>query len=71
MIDTIDVIEKLIENMIKNVKKQTLCAFVIKINKFNDIIDVDFDLNIIETNANLEKRDDFIIIFEFIVIVFF
>ena len=31
----------------------------------------DIDLNVIETNTNLEKRDDFVIIFEFVVIVFF
>ena len=47
------------------------CAFIIKINKIDDFADVDIDLKIIdEANADLEKRDDFVIVFEFVAIVF-
>ena len=71
-IDIIDVIQKLIEHVTENVKKQKSCVFIIKMNKNDNFVDVDIDLKVIdETNANLEKRDDFVITFEFIAIVFF
>ena len=48
------------------------CAFIIKINKIDDFVDVDIDLKIIdEANADFEKRDDFVTVFEFVAIAFF
>ena len=60
-IDTIDAIKfiDIIEKLIENVIKQTIYFIVIKINKFNDIVDVDIDLNAIdkinETNDVIDK----------------
>ena len=42
------------------------CVFVIKINKSDDFVDVNFDLDV-----NLEKRDNFVNDFELVAIVFF
>ena len=71
---TVDVIVET-KNVIKDVKKQMSCAFVIKINKNDDVINASLNMKIIdeiiETNADFERRDDFVVIFEFVVIVFF
>ena len=51
----IDVMKKLIENVIK----QMICVFVIKLNKFDNNVDVDIDLNVIyeifEKNDVIDK----------------
>ena len=56
VIKFIDVIEKLIENVIK----QMICVFVIKINKFDNDVDIDIDLNIIDKINKLNEKNDVI-----------
>ena len=58
--------------------KQEIYSFVIKINNYENFIDIDIDLNKIDEikrvtkiDVNFEKRDDFVIVFEFIIIIFF
>ena len=53
VIKFIDVIEKLIENVIK----QMICVFVIKINKFDNDVDFDIDLNVID---KINEKNDVI-----------
>ena len=71
--DTADVIAE--ADVTKNVEKQMSCAFIIEINKDDDFIDADIDLNVIdellETDANLRKRDDFASVFELVAIASF
>ena len=56
-IHAIDIIEKLIENVIK----QMICVFVIKINKCDNNVDIDINLNIIDEIKNMSKKLNIIV----------
>ena len=57
IIDAIDIIKfmNVIEKLIENVIKQTIYALVIKINKFNNIVDIDINLNVIDENDVIDE----------------
>ena len=57
IIDAIDVIKfmNVIEKLIENVIKQTIYVFVIKINKIDNIVDIDINLNVIDENDVIDE----------------
>ena len=62
-VDVIDAIKFIgvIENLIENVIKQMTCVLVIKINKCDDDIDVDINLNVIDKIKSMSKKLNIIV----------